>query len=51
MLSTVLIIILILLLLGVIPAWPYSASWGAGPSGLLGLVLVVVIILWLAGRL
>ena len=51
MLSTVLIIILILLLLGAVPAWPYSANWGAGPSGILGLVLVVVIILWLAGRL
>jgi hypothetical protein len=51
MLSTVLIIVLILILLGALPTWPYSASWGNGPAGILGLVLVVVIVLWLAGRL
>jgi hypothetical protein len=44
-LSTILIIILILLLIGAIPAWPYSRSWGAYPSGILGVVLVIVIIL------
>lgn len=49
--STVLIVILILLVIGVIPAWPYSRGWGYGPSGLLGIVLVVILILWLAGSI
>lgn len=44
MLSTILIILLILLLIGAIPAWPYSRGWGYAPSGLLGVVLVIVII-------
>jgi hypothetical protein len=43
--STIIIILLILLLIGAIPAWPYSRSWGAYPSGILGVVLVIVIIL------
>ena len=43
--STIIIILLILLLIGAIPAWPYSRSWGAYPSGLLGVVLVIVIVL------
>ena len=43
--------VLILLLLGALPSWPYSSGWGYGPSGLIGLVLVVVIILALTGRL
>lgn len=50
-LGTILIIILILLLLGAVPAWPYSRGWGYGPSGLLGLVLVVLLILVLMGRI
>ena len=50
MLSTVLLIVLILLLVGAIPSWPHSRSWGYGPSGLLGIVLVVVLILALTGR-
>jgi hypothetical protein len=45
MLSTVLIIVLILLLIGAIPSWGYSRSWGYFPSGILGVVLVIVIIL------
>ena len=45
MLGTILLIILILLLLGTVPAWPYSRSWGYAPSGGLGLVLVIVLIL------
>lgn len=49
--TTIIIIILILLLVGAAPAWPYSRGWGYYPSGLLGLVLLIVIILWLAGRL
>jgi len=44
-LGTILIIVLILLLIGAIPSWPYSRSWGAYPSGILGVVLVIVIIL------
>jgi len=43
--STIIVILLILLLIGAIPAWPYSRSWGAYPSGILGVVLVIVIIL------
>ena len=49
--QTLLLIILVLLLLGALPMWPYSSSWGYFPSGGLGLILVIVIILALAGRL
>jgi hypothetical protein len=49
--STILLIIVILLLLGAVPAWPYSRSWGYGPSGVLGVVLLILIILLLMGRL
>jgi hypothetical protein len=49
--STILLVILILLLIGALPAWPHSASWGYGPSGGLSLVLLVVVILLLTGRL
>ena len=48
--STILLIILVLALLGAIPAWPHSRGWGYGPSGLLGLVLVVVLIMALLDR-
>lgn len=51
MLGTILIIILILLLLGALPSWPYSSGWGYYPSGGLGLILVIVIILVLIGRI
>ena len=44
-LSTIIIILLILLLIGAVPAWPYSRSWGAYPSGIIGVVLVIVLIL------
>lgn len=47
----ILIIILILLLLGAIPTWPHSRGWGYYPSGLLGLVLLILVILLLMGRL
>lgn len=47
--STILLIVLILLLLGAIPAWPHSRSWGYGPSGGLGLILLIVLILALMG--
>lgn len=51
--STLLIIILILLLIGALPAWPYSRGWGYGyyPSGLLGVLLLIIVILALLGRL
>ena len=49
--STILIIILLLLLIGALPAWPYSGSWGYYPSGGLGLILLIVIILVVAGRI
>lgn len=45
MLGTILLIVLVLLLLGAIPAWPHSRSWGYGPSGILGLLMAVVLIL------
>ena len=48
--STILIVILILILIGAIPSWPYSRSWGYGPSGIVGLLLVILLILMLMGR-
>ena len=51
MLSTVLVVVLILLLIGALPTWPYSASWGYAPGGLLGTILVIVVILALLGRI
>lgn len=50
-LGMLLLIIVVLLLIGAIPAWPYSRSWGYAPSGLVGVVLVVVLVLLLAGQL
>lgn len=50
MLTTVLIIILILILLGAFPAWPHSRNWGYGPSGIVGLILVILLILVLLGK-
>jgi hypothetical protein len=47
----ILLIVLLVLLLGGLPAWPYSRDWGYGPSGLFGLVLLIVIILLLLGRI
>jgi hypothetical protein len=49
--STILLIIVILLLIGAVPAWPHSRSWGYGPSGVLGLIVVVLLILLLMGRM
>jgi len=49
--STILLVILILLLLGALPAWPYSTGWSYYPSGGLGLVLVIIIVLVLMGRI
>ncbi len=47
----ILLIVVILLLLGALPTWPYSAGWGYYPSGGLGLVLLIVVVLALTGRL
>ena len=49
-LGTILLIVLLLLLIGAFPAWPYSRGWGYGPSGVLGTVLIVVIVLALLGH-
>ena len=51
MIGTILLIVLILLLIGAVPSWPYSRGWGYYPSGILGVVLVVVVVLLLAGQL
>ncbi|WP_114973698.1 DUF3309 family protein [Rhodoferax ferrireducens] len=50
-LGTILLIILILILIGAIPSWPHSRNWGYGPSGALGLVVIIVLVLLLSGRL
>lgn len=51
MLSTILLVLLILLLVGALPAWPYSAEWGYYPSSGLGIILIILIILLLSGRI
>jgi Protein of unknown function (DUF3309) len=51
MLGTVLIVVLVLMLVGALPSWPYSSGWGYYPSGLFGTILLIVIILFLLGRL
>lgn len=51
MLGTILLIILIVILIGAIPAWPHSRGWGYGPSGILGVVVIVLLVLVLMGRL
>ena len=51
MLGTILLIILILILIGALPRWPYSTGWGYHPSGGAGLVLIIVVVLLLMGRL
>ena len=50
-LGTILLIVLVLMLFGAVPAWPHSRGWGYAPSGLLGLVVVVLVILLLMGRI
>lgn len=51
LMPTLLIVLIVLVLIGVIPAWPHSRKWGYGPSGGLGLVLLILLILLLTGRL
>ena len=50
-LGTILLIVLVLVLLGVLPTWPHSRSWGYAPSGLVSVVLVILLVLFLMGRL
>ena len=50
-LGTILLIVLILILIGVIPAWPYARSWGYAPGGIVGVILLIVLVLFLMGRL
>jgi hypothetical protein len=50
-LGTVLLVVLILLLIGVIPRWPHSRAWGYGPSGVLGVILIIVLVLFVMGRI
>jgi membrane-bound ClpP family serine protease len=49
--GTILLVILILMLVGVLPIWPHAASWGYGPSGIVGTLVVILIVLFLMGRL
>lgn len=49
--GTILLILLILLLVGALPRWPYSAGWGYGPSGILTLLLVILLVMALSGRI
>jgi hypothetical protein len=49
--GTILLILLILALIGVIPAWPHARSWGYAPSGVVGVILIIVLVLFLMGRL
>ena len=50
-LGTILLIVLVLLLLGALPAWPYSSGWGYYPSGGIGLILIIIVVLLLLGRI
>lgn len=50
-LATILLIVVILMLVGVLPVWPHARSWGYAPSGIVGLVLLIVIVLFVLGRL
>ena len=49
--GTILLIVLVLMLLGVVPSWNHSRNWGYGPSGVLGVVLIIVVVLLITGRL
>ena len=49
--GTILLIVLVLILVGAIPAWPHSKSWGYGPSGIVGLIVVVLLILLVLGKI
>ncbi|MEP7329717.1 MAG: DUF3309 family protein [Betaproteobacteria bacterium] len=50
-LGTILLIVIVLILIGVLPAWPHARSWGYGPSGIVGVVLLILLVLFLMGRI
>jgi hypothetical protein len=50
-LGTILLVVLILILIGIVPTWPHSRSWGYGPSGAVGLVVVIIVVMLLMGRI
>jgi hypothetical protein len=50
-LTTIIVVLLIVLLIGALPNWPHSRDWGYAPGGALGLVLIIFLILWLAGKI
>ena len=50
-LGTILLVVLVLMLVGVFPSWPHSSSWGYGPVGGIGLVLIIIVVLLISGRL
>ena len=50
-LGTILLIVLVLILIGALPSWPYSSGWGYGPSGIAGVVVLVLIVLLIMGRI
>ena len=49
--STILLVVLVLMLVGVLPVWQYASGWGYGPSGIVGAILLVLVVLFLMGRL
>ena len=49
--STILLVVLILLLIGALPTWPHSRNWGYGPSGVVGIILVILLVLWMLGKI
>jgi hypothetical protein len=51
MLTTILLVILVLMLVGAMPHWPYSTGWGYGPGGIIGVLLIVLLVLMLMGRI
>jgi hypothetical protein len=51
MLGTVLLVVLVLMLIGAIPSWPHSRSWGYAPSGILGVLLLIVVVMLVSGRI
>ncbi|WP_295362744.1 DUF3309 domain-containing protein [Arenimonas sp.] len=50
-LSTILLIVLVLILLGTIPTWPHSRNWGYGPSSTVGVILLILFVLWMLGKI
>lgn len=50
-LGTILLVVVILILIGVLPTWPHARSWGYAPSGILGIILIILLVLFLTGRL